>query len=248
MNNTYQVGNGIFFRDAGKFPPSVRKLLSEVGNEPITSIKLFKYPLIAVGIAASIASKGKVPYDKLIHLGMEINGKYLLDKDAVIHFRRGSIPQKKGLQTMSVSEVASKPVLTINELLEKTKERVGDKRMTSYSSFKNNCQRFIQDLLITGRWNTPQTTAFVVQSAPTIDIVKKDLPGFAEPLVDIYTGFKAFLDRQLKGEGVPSVVALRTGQGICGGGAGFQTEWIRPLNPYGLPTQYNFINHNQVKF
>jgi len=37
-----QDGSGFFFRDPGKLSPSIRKLLEQVGDEKITSIKLFR--------------------------------------------------------------------------------------------------------------------------------------------------------------------------------------------------------------
>ena len=40
-----EYGEGFFFRDVGKLPPQARKLLEQVGEEKISSIKLFRKPI-----------------------------------------------------------------------------------------------------------------------------------------------------------------------------------------------------------
>ncbi len=226
------VGQGIIFRDPGKYPPKMRALLEEVGDEEIKKITLFRYPLNkAVQTAAKLGTLGLSPYDKLFHLGIIINDKYLLDKQDVLDFKRSGVPNKPGTETMEVGRVSMNPKLTINELLEETKKRVGNSRMTSYNAFKNNCQRFIQDLMNTGGWTTQQTTDFILQDTELLLKLmwERGLVSLGEK---VRAGWQAFWNRQMEGEGgggntmlgygrdyigvnvgTPSIVALRSGQG-----------------------------------
>jgi hypothetical protein len=67
-------GNGFFFRDVGKLPPSARKLLEQVGDEKINSITLFRKPISLSSFAKFVGALKGTPYDKLFHLGMVIYG------------------------------------------------------------------------------------------------------------------------------------------------------------------------------
>src|SRR3972149_5321777 len=211
----YYHGEGIFTRDIGRYPPSMRKLLLEVGNEIITKITLYKYPLVEISALAKFFSNKKIPYDDIFHLGMNINEKYNLDKDGVLSFVRGGIPKKgkplqpqsgrevKGTvvfftQTMNVDKVPSQPKLTINALLEQTRLRIGNEKMTEYNAFRNNCQDFIKNLLITGNWSTIETTKFIHQNAESF---LKDLPKGTELITKIVKKVEAVVDRLQHGEG-----------------------------------------------
>ena len=197
MNQT--IGDGILTRDIGRYPPAMRKLLDEVGNETIAKITLFKYPLVEVSALAKLFLNKKMPFDQLFHLGMNINDKYILDKNEVLHFVRGGIPTKPNTQTMNVDKVPSQPKLTINALLEQTRLRIGNEKMTEYNAFRNNCQDFIKNLLITGNWSTPDTTKFIHQNAESF---LKDLPKGTELITNAITKVGAVIDKLKHGEGV----------------------------------------------
>jgi hypothetical protein len=191
-------GEGLLTRDVGRYPPSMRKLLNEVGNETITKITIFKYPLVEVSALAKFFSNKKIPYDEVFHLGININGKYNLDKDRVLSFVRGVIPTKRNTQTMDVIKVPIKPKLSINALLEQTRLRIGNEKMTEYNAFRNNCQDFVMNLLITGDWSTPDTTKFINQN---VESFLKDLPKGTELITNAFTKVGAIVDRLKHGEG-----------------------------------------------
>ena len=86
------IGTGFFERDVGKLSPSIRKLLEQVGNEKITSIKLFRKPISLSSFAKFIGALKGTPYDSLMHLGLILNNKYLLDKQEVIHLEKSGVP------------------------------------------------------------------------------------------------------------------------------------------------------------
>ena len=108
-------GNGLFLRDVGKLSPKVRQLLEKVGNEKITSIILFRRPISLSKFAKFVGVLKGTSYDDLMHLGMIINKKYLLDKQDVIHFEPSGVPTDAEKLEVSLNGKE----ITINELLEK---------------------------------------------------------------------------------------------------------------------------------
>jgi hypothetical protein len=186
-------GQGIFFRDVGKLPPQARKLLQQVGDEKISSITLFRKPISLSSFAKFIGALNGTPYDKLFHLGMVINNKYLLDKQEVIHFERSGIPSGAETQDVEVDRD-----ITINELLEKTRRRMGNANFSNYSSRRNNCQDFMLNVLSANGLSSPIYTKFIKQDTES---VFQNLPSYAEKISDFLTGTQALVERQLSGEG-----------------------------------------------
>ncbi len=123
------TGDGV--RAEGKLRPSVQSLLNAVGDEKITSLtiwrKVLPYSKVVKFLMPNVAP------DKLYHTSININGKYNLEKDGVtIAFARGGT---KG-ETLSVKAPES---MTIKELFDKTRKRMGDKAFTDYNVEKLNC-------------------------------------------------------------------------------------------------------------
>ena len=190
-----QEGSGFFLRDIGKLSPKIRKLLEQVGNEKITSVTLFRKPISLSAFAKFVGVLKNTGYDSLLHLGMIINGKYLLDKQDVIHFERSSLPTGKDVESMDVKVDKE---ITINELLEKTRKRMGDADFTNYSSKNNNCQDFILNILAANGLSTSETTKFVKQD---LEKVFNNLPSYAEKIADAITEAGRVIERVQEGEG-----------------------------------------------
>jgi hypothetical protein len=186
-------GSGFFFRDVGKLSPSIRKLLEQVGDEKITSIKLFRKPISLSSFAKFIGALKGTPYDQLLHLGLILNNKYLLDKQEVIHFEKSGVPS--GSETLDVN--VNKDI-TINELLEKTRKRMGDSNFTSYSARRNNCQDFVMNVLSANGLNSPEYSQFIKQD---LQQVFENLPSYSEKLSDFVTGAQRVVERLVSGEG-----------------------------------------------
>jgi len=190
-------GKGIFLRDVGRLSPKVRKLLEQVGNEVITSIKLFRKPISLSSFAKFVGVLRNTPFDELFHLGMIINGKYLLDKQDVIHFERSSLPTGKDVESIDVKVDKE---ITINDLLEKTRKRMGDADFTNYSSKKNNCQDFILNILAANGLSSQDYTKFIKQD---LEKVFNNLPSYAEKIADAVTEAGRIVERQIEGDGLP---------------------------------------------
>jgi hypothetical protein len=186
-------GTGFFERTAGKLSPSIRKLLEQVGNEKITSIKLFRKPISLSSFAKFIGALKGTPYDSLMHLGLILNNKYLLDKQEVIHFERSGVPS--GSETLDVN--VNKDI-TINELLEATRRKMGDSNFTSYSARRNNCQDFVMNVLSANGLNSPEYSQFIKQD---LQQVFENLPSYSEQITDFVTGAQRVSERLVSGEG-----------------------------------------------
>ena len=190
-----QQGDGVFLREAGKFPPDDRKLIEQVGGEKVEKLTLFRYPIQLSKFAKFIGALKSTPYDDLIHIGVVINGKYLTEKDAVLNFERAGVPSQS-TDTMDV-QLGTKSI-TINDLLENTRKRMGDERFSTYKALSWNCQDYLQNMLEANGVSTAETTKFIKQD---LEQVVKNLPSFANAISNFYTGAKAVVNRLTKGEG-----------------------------------------------
>lgn len=143
-----------------KLRPSVQKLLNQVGNEQIQSLTVWREVLPYSKFVKTI--RPDIPYDKLFHLSLNINSKYNLDKDGIaISFKRGG---PRGEQ-MSVSVPSN---MTIQELFDKTKKRMGENNFYDYTAIFLNCQHYIDNILSAIGVNTPELKKFVNQDAEKI--------------------------------------------------------------------------------
>jgi len=135
------------------YPPKVRDLLARYGSLQVTNITVYRDPLqTAVDIAVNALSLGKFNqaklkggYDTFFHLYMIVkldNGVNLrIEKNEVINIEVfNSTP--KGQQF----NVVSQPVV-LNDMLNKTKEGMGEKDFFYYDPITNNCQVFILSIM-----------------------------------------------------------------------------------------------------
>jgi len=212
-----QQGDGMFLREPGKFPPEDRKLIEQVGSEPVTKMTLFRYPIQLSKFAKFVGALKNTPYDDLIHIGVVINDKYLTEKDAVLNFEKSGVP-KQSTETMDI-QLGSKS-FTINDLLENTRKRMGDERFSTYKALSWNCQDYLQNMLEANGISTAETTKFIKQD---LEQVVKNLPSYTNAISNFYTGAKAIINRLVKGEG-------------CQCGEGSLEDFMKKNPDYKSPT------------
>jgi hypothetical protein len=154
-------GVGII-RSEGKLRPSVLSLLKSIGNEKVTSLTIWRRILPYSKVVKFLAPD--VSPDKLYHTSLNINGYYNLEKDGVsVVFTRG----KPDGETLSV-KVPSGSNLTIQELFDKTKKRMGDKDFADYNIEKLNCQNFVDNILSAIGLNSSEARKFVNQETEKV--------------------------------------------------------------------------------
>jgi hypothetical protein len=179
--NVKYVKTIIYGRD--DYPPKVREILKKYGNEVIVSYKLKRTPVNSlITSALNAVSMGEFKkrlneseYDDLFHLFLELktdSGKRIMvEKNQVINAEVSPTTRPKE----EIEEITSNipPGLTINELMNNTKKRMGDNKFFNYSSKTNNCQDMIINILdannigdSSDREFVKQDTAFLFENLP----------------------------------------------------------------------------------
>lgn len=187
-------------REAGKYSPSMKRLLKKAGDEKVESIKIVRTPLgkfltdvldfVSLGAyKEAVKSSG---YDSMFHLAMVINGKYTLDKQAVVVLSTKN-PIRDNSETIDVD---IKNGMTIKELIEKTKSFMGDEKFSNYDAHTNNCQDFILAVLEANGLLSPSVKSFVKQDA---DSVFKNIPEISEKIAKFATDVGAVVDKVVQG-------------------------------------------------
>lgn len=181
--------------------------LKQYGDMPITKIDIVRNPINSVidSILKTVSFGAFDPkkyggYDKMFHLYMvcSVNGHNLVvEKNHVINV-------SKNYSLTADSEVMPVPLhssFTLNQMLTKTRERVGDSSFFLYNPFSTNCQHFIQQCLISEQLYYPDVDTFVFQN---IDELVKHLPQSTQTIAKFTTDLAGTADKIL-GNGKPKM-------------------------------------------
>jgi hypothetical protein len=197
-----QNGEGLLIRDPKINPPKVRSILKQIGNEPVSSLRLIRTPLSKLNqTLLNVASFGQLEsklkelnIDKLWHLSMLINNKYTLEKVEVIKLYSG---RKQDYPNSEYLDIPVKEGITINSLLENTQKLMGD-RYGSYNAIDNNCSIFLENVLKANGLLTTDADIFLKQR--TEELFEK-FPSLTRYLTKFATDLAAIKDRVIEGEG-----------------------------------------------
>ena len=192
-------------REAGKLPPKSRALLEAVGDEPITSLDIVRTPIESwINKTLQFISGGtwqdavkSTGYDKLFHLSLWINKKYLLHKIETTTLAKDTNPIKADSETMNVS--LGNRQITIRELVERTRAEMGDQRFTAYNPASENCQDFLIAVMKANKLLTQPIQVFIKQDA--VQIFSKT-PKWTEKIATFITDLGARSNRFVQGEAV----------------------------------------------
>jgi hypothetical protein len=163
----------IYGRD--DYPPKVRNILEQYGNQNFNKICIYRTPLSKLLMGALALASGNTiqqkineqPYEKLYHLFMSFQtpkGKVYFEKNEVINAFT-SIKISKDTEIREINSIPSN--LTINEALDKTKTRMGDK-FFKYQSANNNCQVFILNILQANNIGSKKDYDFIKQDTESL--------------------------------------------------------------------------------
>jgi hypothetical protein len=194
-----------------RLPPSVRRLLAEIGDKPIVELYVRREPIqSALNSALNIISFGawnsvrqKYQYDKFFHLRLEctiqvsnqdnLTRKYILEKNAVIELTVASDPT-------SDTEMIAVPLdvgITLNGLLEGAKRWLGTD-FYKYDPFFQNCQDFVMALLRGNGLGNEEVFKFIKQP---IDELIQEVPSWTGKIARALTDAGGVVDTIMYGQG-----------------------------------------------
>jgi len=153
----------------------LNRFLKLYGNRPIYKIQVFRAPLLDLNKKIlDLTTIKQLPYDEVYHLGVFINDQYIVEKVENVSAYRDSrfLGKKPNVEVMNVPLNNKK--LTLEDLLENTRRRMGDSKYYKYDPYNNNCQDFIRNLLIANKLDTPELLKFVGQQA--VEVLKATGP------------------------------------------------------------------------
>jgi len=152
------------------YSQSVKNLKNAIGDDNIINLRIGRTPLPSaytfflniISLGDFKRKLGRSNHDELFHLFLEItlsNGnRYILEKNEVIQLKQiHELPAKT--ETMDVADTDE----TINSLLLKTLNRIGASKFFFYQALSTNCQKFINDILITNGLSTSENKFFISQ-------------------------------------------------------------------------------------
>jgi len=191
IKNVEEYGKAVIY-GREDYPPKVRAILKEHGNEIIRSLTIMRTPVPKVLTGAlSLFSGGEFgkrmerAFDELFHLFLEIeteNGKRLsVEKNEVINMDINPVKRDK-TETKEVSNIPSG--LSITAMLDETEKRMG-KKYFSYSAKDNNCQDFIVAIFKANSIGDESDITFIKQDTKQLF---QDLPylrKFANTITDL---------------------------------------------------------------
>ena len=186
-------------------PRKIQNLYKKVKNDKVVELEIFRRPVGKAIEKALDAFSGnavdkffkETKYDKLFHLGIIVNKKYLFHKQE--NFTIETIPggykkfvKGKELELSPVSGFSDD--LTIKRMFRDTRKLMGDK-FYSYDAFKNNCQKFVVKVMtaIGAKFDK----SFVLQDLKKLS---KNVPSFTRKLTNFFTDF-ARTERRVIGFG-----------------------------------------------
>jgi len=179
--------------------------LDEYGNRTIKSLMLYRTPIGGmINTALNLVSLGKwnelrkkYGFDRLFHLALVANvgGKnIIIEKNEVINI-------STNYKTYDTTETEVVPLgerhLTVDEMLKKARETVGDVTFFSYDAFNNNCQFFIKYCLEAVDLYSDSARDFLFQD---LGELVKELPGYVSKVANAATDTGAVFNK-ISGQG-----------------------------------------------
>ena len=200
------------FRGKRGLSNKAQETLNRIGTQKITGLTIIRIPIEKelIGVLDLISlgkfTQGQMAsnYDKIFHLGLICNlenTKVIMEKVDIVNISQ-SFSVSKETEYLNIQYNG----ITLNELVDKTVQRIGGEHFYIYSAFGGkNCQDFCANLLITLGVYTEPTKQFVYQSMEImLQHVPKYLPFVAKKITDL-----AQIGRKLMGSGIRMQIARK---------------------------------------
>jgi hypothetical protein len=188
------------FNPSSKYNNISTETLKKYGNTIIKSLTVYRTPIQeTINIALNLFTLGqwekakkKYGYDKLFHLALvaDIGGKnIIIEKNEVVNI---STEYKVDTLTETYPVSLGGQKITIFDLLEKTRNTIGDKQFFTYDALYNNCQDFLINILKTWGLNSKNVIEFIKQP---IGQLISELPPYTHTLTKLITDTGAIFSR-----------------------------------------------------
>lgn len=190
--------NKVFNINFNDYTKKSRDILKLVGNDIIYSIKIIRTPINKlIENVLNVVSLGKFiknkSYDNLFHLSIIINNKILIEKNQSINI-------SLDIETNSKSEYYTinwfKTNISVNELLENTRLKIGNDKYFDYNSFNNNCQNFVINILRSNKILDNLAERFILQD---ITGLIENMPEYSKDLSTGLTDFASVAEKLIGG-------------------------------------------------
>lgn len=180
--DTKHKAKAILTGNITQLSPRLKQLLNSYGSTTIKGIEIGRSPVSGLLTGAlSFFSGGKFgqrqrerEFDELFHLFMiftlEDGKRMLVEKNERINME---LNPKTRPKTQMEAVKGFPPNMDLNEIINKTKEFMGDKKFFGYSAKDNNCQDFIMGILNANKIGDATDRKFVKQDTKELF---RDLP------------------------------------------------------------------------
>lgn len=187
-----------------EYTPKTKKTLERIGNWKIQKLWVRRMPvqkavnslveILTLGKLSEV--QGKLGYDRLFHLQLVARlhtplGRfqtYIIEKNETIQITNITNKRQVPPNTEQRPVPYQDESLTLNEMLSKAQQAVGDEAFFFYDAFKYNCQYFVMALLSNSGLLTPQLQEFIDQKA--LEILK-EIPEYSSTILRAITDLGA---------------------------------------------------------
>jgi hypothetical protein len=168
------------------FSKHSKKILDEFGNCPIILLNVYRKPIFKlinqvlnfISIGKWDKFRGKLAYDKLYHLSLvatiKCNNKIknvIIEKNEIINIST----EYPTSEYTEIYPIDINKYLTINDMLDNALKYMGKNNFYHYDPFKNNCQSFIKNILISNGLDSKEAEDFIYQP---MDELIKNIPEY----------------------------------------------------------------------
>jgi hypothetical protein len=185
------------------------KFLREHGSEEVTTLTVRRAPvgsmlhtaLNAISLGTWNKSRNEFGYDKLYHLGLIINRRYITQRlsRVTVTLKDADSP---GSEFMEVDlKNNANELFTLKSMLQKTEKSVGPNVFFKYDAFKNNCQNFVLNILVANGLNNKALQGFILQP---VDELLKAQPQYMQTVSNTLTNLG-----QITGAGKPAKTVMK---------------------------------------
>ena len=212
IKNTYNKTKDFLTSGSQRFTVKVKKVLEKVGNETINSIVVCRCPIPSmIQKALEIASLKQLEYNQLFHLFIIINGHVLLEKNSVINMQINP-KLNADMEHLTAPDPQN---TTINQFIERCLHLMGPEKFFSYSSYNNNCQYFILNLLSSNGILTNDLDTFIKQNTESIFANNPTLRKLTNNVTDLDGRFHEIIGGDVEKENGNNVVSYKTHKGFA---------------------------------